>query len=110
MVLITCNAVGDIIALATLLLDAIHALNDARGSAAEYHRFKSELNGLHTIVRAAARVAQDSVDDAQGTEPTSPSADKSLTWRKRALGVRIGAHAHKWQRRAPRGARRDDGG
>ena len=61
---ITCNAVGDIIALATLVLDAIRALNDARGSAAEHRKFKSELKGLHTILEAAARVAKDSVDNA----------------------------------------------
>ena len=64
MIPITCNAVGDIIALATLVLDAISALNDARGSAAEHRRFKNELKGLHTILEAAARVATDTVDDA----------------------------------------------
>ena len=64
MIPITCNAVGDILALAALVLDAIRALNDARGSAAEHRRFKSDLKGLHTILEAAARVAKDTVDDA----------------------------------------------
>ena len=61
---ITCNAVGDILALSTLVLDALRALNDARGSAAEHRRFKSELKGLHTILETAARVAKDSSDNA----------------------------------------------
>ena len=43
MVPITCNAVGDILALATLVLDVIRALNDARGSASEYRTFVDEL-------------------------------------------------------------------
>ena len=64
MIPITCNAVGDIIALTTLVLDAIRALNDARGSAAEHRRFKNELKGLHTILEAAARVANDSANGA----------------------------------------------
>ena len=64
MIPITCNAVGDIHALAALVLDAMRALNDARGSAAEHRRFKSELKGLHTILEAAARVAKDSADGA----------------------------------------------
>ena len=62
--LITCNAVGDILALATLVLDVIRALNDAKGSASEYRVFVDELNGLRTILAAAARVAQDNVDGA----------------------------------------------
>ena len=62
MIPITCNAVGDIIALTTLVLDAIRALNDARGSAAEHRKFKNELKGLHTILEAAARVANDSAN------------------------------------------------
>ena len=64
MIPITCNAVGDILALATLVLDVIRALNDAKGSASEYRVFFDELNGLHTILASAARVAKDSVDDA----------------------------------------------
>ena len=62
MVPITCNAVGDILALAMLVLDVIRALNDAKGSASEYRVSVDELNGLRTILAAAARVAQDSVD------------------------------------------------
>ena len=60
---ITCNAVGDILALATLVLDIIHALNDARGSPAEYRKFKSDPNAIHTMLTAAARIAKDTFDD-----------------------------------------------
>ena len=64
MIPVTCNAVGDILALAALVLDIIRALNDAKGSASEYRVFVDELNGLHTILKSAARVAEDSADNA----------------------------------------------
>ena len=63
MIPITCNAVGDILALATLVLDVYHALNDAGGSATEYRKFQSDLNAIHTMLTSAARVAKDTFDD-----------------------------------------------
>ena len=64
MIPITCNAVGDILALAELLVDVVRALNDARGSALEYRTFTRELDGLRTMLTTAARVAEDSADRA----------------------------------------------
>lgn len=64
MIPITCNAVGDIIALASLVLDIARALNDTRGAASEYRSFSDELNGFHTMLTTAARVAKDTDDDA----------------------------------------------
>lgn len=59
---ITCNAVGDIAALATLVMDVAHALNDTRGSSSEYHAFADELNAMHVMLTSAARIAEDSMD------------------------------------------------
>ncbi|KZV74386.1 hypothetical protein PENSPDRAFT_204182 [Peniophora sp. CONT] len=65
---ITCNAVGDIITLASLVLDITRALNEARGSASEYRVFIAELNTLHILLTSVARVAQDSIDGALRSE------------------------------------------
>ena len=64
MIPITCNAVGDILALAELLVDVVRALNDSRGSAQEYRTFTRELYGFRTMLTTAARVAEDSADRA----------------------------------------------
>ncbi|KZV61778.1 hypothetical protein PENSPDRAFT_274656 [Peniophora sp. CONT] len=64
MIPITCNAVGDIINLASLILDVARALNDTRGSASEYRNFAGELNALHAMLTSAARIAEGSVDNA----------------------------------------------
>ena len=62
MIPITCNAVGDILALATLVLDIAHALNDSRGSSAEYRAFTTELNSLNIVLASVARVAELTAD------------------------------------------------
>ncbi|KZV61775.1 hypothetical protein PENSPDRAFT_274540 [Peniophora sp. CONT] len=64
MIPITCNAVGDILALATLVVDVARALNDARGSSSEYRSFIHELNAVHAMLTSAARIAEDSIDGA----------------------------------------------
>ncbi|KZV62436.1 ankyrin [Peniophora sp. CONT] len=63
MIPITCNAVGDIIAIAALVLDVARALKDTRGSASEYRRFSGDLDALHKMLTTTARVAGDSVDN-----------------------------------------------
>ncbi|VDB87234.1 unnamed protein product [Peniophora sp. CBMAI 1063] len=62
MVPITCNAVGDILALAELVIDVVRALNDARGAPAEYRAFNQELNSLHAILLTATRIAKNTDD------------------------------------------------
>ncbi|KZV62439.1 ankyrin [Peniophora sp. CONT] len=62
MIPITCNAVGDILALATLILDLAHALDESRGSPAKYRAFISELNSLHIVLASVARVAELTTD------------------------------------------------
>ena len=57
MLFITCNAVGDIIALATLVLDIYNALKESRGSPAEYKALNAELKSLHIVLASIARVA-----------------------------------------------------
>ncbi|VDB87231.1 unnamed protein product [Peniophora sp. CBMAI 1063] len=54
MIPITCNAVGDILALATLVLDITHALNESRGSPAKYRALNSELKSLHIVLASVA--------------------------------------------------------
>ena len=61
---ITCNALGDIVTLAALVLDIIHALNESRGSASDYRILVGELNAMHTMLTAVERVARDTVNDA----------------------------------------------
>ncbi|KZV72421.1 hypothetical protein PENSPDRAFT_363417 [Peniophora sp. CONT] len=58
MIPITCNAVGDIIAVATLVLDIARALDESRGSPAKYRAFTSELKSLHIVLASVARVAE----------------------------------------------------
>ncbi|KZV74381.1 hypothetical protein PENSPDRAFT_204117 [Peniophora sp. CONT] len=59
---ITCNAVGDIIALATFVLDIIRALDETRGSVPEYSDFVGELRAMHTMLVAVVRISQDTMD------------------------------------------------
>ncbi|VDC06695.1 unnamed protein product [Peniophora sp. CBMAI 1063] len=68
MVAITCNAVGDIIAVASFILDIARALNDIRGSAFQYRSFTEELHGLHTMLTIAARIAVNCADKALSDE------------------------------------------
>lgn len=54
---ITCNAVGDIIAVAQLIHKIVTALSDSRGASREYEDLLRELRLLHDILRCAIAVA-----------------------------------------------------
>ncbi|VDB87206.1 unnamed protein product [Peniophora sp. CBMAI 1063] len=62
MIPITCNAVGDILALATLFLDIARALDESRGSPAKWRVLNSELKSLHIVLASVARVAEHTTD------------------------------------------------
>ncbi|VDC01529.1 unnamed protein product [Peniophora sp. CBMAI 1063] len=62
MIPVTCNAVGDILTLATLVLDIARALGESRGSASEYRSFTAELHSLHIVLASVARVAERATD------------------------------------------------
>ena len=55
---ITCNAVGDIIALAELVLDLARAMNDIHGSPASYRALDLDLKSLHIVLASVHRAAQ----------------------------------------------------
>ena len=55
---ITCNAVGDILALAGLALDMAKALNEIHGSPASYRALRSELESLHIVLASVHRAAE----------------------------------------------------
>ena len=55
---ITCNAVGDILALASLALDMAKALNEIHGSPASYRALRSELESLHIVLASVHRAAE----------------------------------------------------
>jgi hypothetical protein len=61
---ISCNAVGDVLTIASIILDIARALNDARGSVAEYRAFVAELETMHTSLNAISRLVQDCTDSA----------------------------------------------
>ena len=63
MLSISCNAVGDILALATLVLDIYRALDDAHGSPAKYRALVSELKSLHVVLASVARIAEHTTDE-----------------------------------------------
>ncbi|KZV77240.1 hypothetical protein PENSPDRAFT_746994 [Peniophora sp. CONT] len=65
---ITCNAVGDIIAIATLVLDIAQALDESRGSPARYRAFVSELRSLHIVLASVSRTAESTTDIALRNE------------------------------------------
>lgn len=60
---LTCNAIGDIVTLASLVFDIIRALNETRGSALEYRVLAGELNAMHTMLTAVERVVQDTANE-----------------------------------------------
>ncbi|VDB99434.1 unnamed protein product [Peniophora sp. CBMAI 1063] len=62
MIPISCNAVGDILALATLFLDIARALDESRGSPAKWRALNSELKSLHIVLASVARVAEHTTD------------------------------------------------
>ncbi|KZV62432.1 ankyrin [Peniophora sp. CONT] len=62
MIPITCNAVGDILALATLVLDIGRALNESRGSPSDYRTLVGELNSLNIVLSSVGRVSQLTAD------------------------------------------------
>ena len=59
---ITCNAIGDIIAIVQLVRDIVVALNDSRGAVDEYRQFVHVLKALGTILEAVYELASDSQD------------------------------------------------
>ena len=63
MIPLTCNAVGDILALATLVLDLARALSESSGSPSEYRAFTAELNSLNIVLSSVGRIAQLTTDD-----------------------------------------------
>ncbi|KZV74383.1 hypothetical protein PENSPDRAFT_204093 [Peniophora sp. CONT] len=60
---LTCNAIGDIVTLASLVFDIIRALNETRGSVLEYRVLAGELNAMHTMLTAVDRVVRDTADE-----------------------------------------------
>ena len=60
---LTCNAVGDILALAALVLDVARALSESGGSPSEYRTFVGELNSLNIVLSSVGRVAQLTTDE-----------------------------------------------
>ncbi|KAI0027375.1 hypothetical protein K488DRAFT_90916 [Vararia minispora EC-137] len=50
---IACNSIGDVIALINLIHDITRALNDIRGSSAEYRDLMAELKVLNWVVKSA---------------------------------------------------------
>ena len=60
---VTCNAVGDILALAILVLDFAQALDETSGSSADYRALNSELKSLHIVLASVNRVAELTVDE-----------------------------------------------
>jgi hypothetical protein len=47
---VTCGSIGDIIAIGILVKDLVTALNQSRGSQAEYKQLVDELNLLHDVL------------------------------------------------------------
>jgi hypothetical protein len=54
---ITCNAVGDIIAVAALIADIVSALKETSGSPAHYRGFIRELNSMRVVLDSIGRIA-----------------------------------------------------
>ncbi|KAI0032226.1 hypothetical protein K488DRAFT_70778 [Vararia minispora EC-137] len=61
---ITCNAVGDIVAIAQLLLNAHAALSEARGSHKDFRDLSDELQYFSDVLSATAGVVRESEDEA----------------------------------------------
>lgn len=53
---VTFGSVGDIIATGLLIKDLIHALNNSRGSAAEYRELIRELTSLEEVLQSVDRL------------------------------------------------------
>ncbi|KZV92565.1 hypothetical protein EXIGLDRAFT_692587 [Exidia glandulosa HHB12029] len=49
---VSCNAIGDIIALVQLGIDVVKAINDSRGAKTEHHELTAELETLKAILEA----------------------------------------------------------
>ncbi|VDC01805.1 unnamed protein product [Peniophora sp. CBMAI 1063] len=60
---ITCNAIGDIIAVVQLIYDIVKALDDTRGAVKEYKQFIHVLTALGTVMHAVHDLVKDSHDD-----------------------------------------------
>ena len=60
---ISCNAVGDIITLASIVADIARALSDTRGSIMEYRAFTEDLDTMHATLVAISRIAESCSDD-----------------------------------------------
>ncbi|VDB85867.1 unnamed protein product [Peniophora sp. CBMAI 1063] len=61
---ITCNAIGDIIAVVQLIRDVVVALDDARGAAEEYKQFTRVLSALGTVMGEVYDLATASRNEA----------------------------------------------
>jgi hypothetical protein len=62
MVFVQCNAIGDFIAIATLIADLIAALKEAGGSADKYRSFIRELAAMRVALEAVSKVAERCTD------------------------------------------------
>jgi hypothetical protein len=60
---ITCNAFGDIVSMINIVTSIIKALDETRGSMAEYRVFKEELIVLQNTLASIDRVAERSSDE-----------------------------------------------
>ncbi|VDB85852.1 unnamed protein product [Peniophora sp. CBMAI 1063] len=60
---ITCNAIGDIIAVVQLIRDIVVALDDARGAAEEYKQFTRVLSALGTVMGEVYDLAKASCNE-----------------------------------------------
>ncbi|KZV61196.1 hypothetical protein PENSPDRAFT_308089 [Peniophora sp. CONT] len=61
---ITCNAIGDIIAVVQLIRDIVVALNDAHGAAEEYKQFVYVLKALGTVLAEVYNLAKASQNES----------------------------------------------
>jgi len=59
---ITCNAIGDILAVASLILSIAKALDESRGAPAEYRAFVAELHSLGHLLNSIYRVTDGCAD------------------------------------------------
>ncbi|KAI0029116.1 hypothetical protein K488DRAFT_89074, partial [Vararia minispora EC-137] len=59
---ITCNAVGDIIAILTIISNIVQSLNESRGAPAEYRDFIHELESMQIVLPQISNIAESSSD------------------------------------------------
>lgn len=59
---VTCNAIGDIIAVAQLIRDIAEALSEVKGASHEYRAFVQQLQSTATIIDETHRLVHNSPD------------------------------------------------